>query len=145
MHNFHHNYPSESRGAYYTCELISLAVSQKWQETTVQRQLTALAAVGICSCCLMLTARMSSFNCRMWRIGPLDVLGTGMTVSCSPLPSCCSPGRGNGCMRIAQAVQQRCADVNVSMNAHRRVCVCKLILSVCGWREHYLALSCGHL
>ena len=39
MHNFHHNDLSQSRGAYYTHELISLEVSQKWlKETTVQRE-----------------------------------------------------------------------------------------------------------
>jgi len=30
MHNFHLNYFSQSQGAYYTCKLISLPVSQKW-------------------------------------------------------------------------------------------------------------------
>jgi len=46
MHNFHHSYLSQSWAAYYTRELISLPVSEKWQnETRVQRegQLIALA------------------------------------------------------------------------------------------------------
>ena len=45
MHNFHHNYLSQSRSVYYTCELISLPVFQKWQKETVvqhEGQLIAL-------------------------------------------------------------------------------------------------------
>jgi len=64
----------------------------------------------------------SSFNCRF---GPLDVLGTSVTVSCSPLPSRRLPGRVIRKRSYVQAAQQRCADENVSrnasVNAHRRV------------------------
>ena len=50
---------SQSWGAYYTRELITLPVSQKWQKETggqCEGQLIALALVGFCSCCFTLTA-----------------------------------------------------------------------------------------
>ena len=49
------------------------------------------------------SGQTSGFNCST---GPLKVLGTGMTVSCSPLLSRHSPGRGNDCMQ-----RQRSRDV----------------------------------
>ena len=49
------------------------------------------------------SGQTSGFNCST---GPLKVLGTGMTVSCSPLLSHHSPGRENDCMH-----RQRSRDV----------------------------------
>jgi len=76
------------------------------------------------SCCLMLTACTSTSNCRMRFIGPLqplDILGTDVTVSCSPLPSRRLPGRVIRKRLYAQAVQQRCAHEKVFMNECRSV------------------------
>ena len=54
MHNFHHNYLSQSPGAYYQ--------PASYPEVTVRPEFNAKASnstcsfVGFCSCCLMLTA-----------------------------------------------------------------------------------------
>jgi len=80
------------------------------------------------------------------------------------LPPCA--GESNRKQLYAKAVQQKCADENVSTNMrafsdasvnvdntdastntcqHVRERTCKLTLSICGRRECYFALSCGHL
>ena len=134
------------------CQISFPEVTKRDQSTTWKSANSTRSVVGPCSCCLMLTVRthqVSTAACGALinnnSIGPLDVLGTGMTVSCSPRPSRRLPPAGGRKRLYVQEAQQRCVDRNVSINAHICVHVCKLILSVCGGCERYLALSCGHL
>jgi len=79
----------------------------------------------------------------MRRSGPLDVLGTGVTVSCSPLPSRHSPGEemilctGSAAEMCGRERSRKC----VRERTHADASVCKLVPSVRGGRECYLTFS----
>jgi len=83
----------------------------------------------------------------MRRISPLDVLSTGVTVSCSALPPAVRRESNHRKRLSALAAQQRCVNEDVSMNApvhadghlrgrvHGRVRISTLLLilaCVCG-------------
>ena len=79
--------------------------SDKWDQSSVWGSANSTCSVaGFCSCCLTMM-HTSSFNCQ---IGPLDVLGTSVTASSSPLPSRHSPGRviENGADSTAEMCRQ---------------------------------------
>jgi len=92
------------------------------------------------------SAHASSFNCSMRHSGPLDVLGTGVTVSCSPLPSRHLPGEemivctGSAAEMCGRERSHKC-DKCVQECTHADASVCKLVPSICGGRECYLAFS----
>ena len=77
-------------------------------------------------CRVQCSGQVSTFNCRN---GPLDVLRTAWQLAAFPFPPAVRhplfAGESNRKQSYAQAVQQRCADenvsVNTSVNAHRHV------------------------
>ena len=92
------------------------------------------SVVGLCSCCFI-WRRAHVNQLPHAATGPLDVLGTGVIASCSPLPSRHSPGRVIRKSLCAQAAQQRCVEENVSVNTRRHVrgrTLLRIRVYVCG-------------
>jgi len=104
---------SRSRVVYYTRELIS-PKSDKWDRNSVQRSANSTRSVVAVVC--RLTVCIGKTNCH---IGPLDVLGMGVTASCFPLPSCHSPRRAKMCRRVMYAP----ANTTVCVCRHARECM----------------------
>ena len=89
------------RGTAWLTDQRFLRSDKRDRSSTWRSANSTRSVVGLCSCCMTLTAsaHASSFNCRMRRSGPLDVLGTGVTDSQLLSPSLPPfAGRGNDCM-----------------------------------------------
>jgi len=104
---------SRSRVVYYTRELIS-PKSDKWDRNSVQRSANSTRSVVAVVC--HLTVCIGKTNCH---IGPLDVLGMGVTASCFPLPSCHSPQRAKMCRRVhVRACKHACVRLPTCPRMH---------------------------